>query len=93
MGHSRATALTGSDQQAAPAPAIFRGFVALETGGSATATIRVYNGTSVSGVLIAGANLAANGIADTEYADLFCENGIFVHCAGSGTVGGSVRVG
>ncbi len=92
-GHSRAVPLTGADFQAAPGPAIFRGYVALETGGASAATIRIYNGTSSAGVLIAAANLAANGVVDTEYADLFCEGGIFVDIGGSGVLAGSVRVG
>jgi hypothetical protein len=93
MGHSRAVALTGSDFQAAASPAIFRGFYALETGGAAAATIRIYNGTSVSGVLVGGANLVASASADTEYADLFCEGGIFVDVGGTGVLAGSVRIG
>lgn len=93
-GYTRSTALTGSDQAVRANPGIFRGFVAVETGGSSTATVRIYdNASAASGTLIGAANLAASGSVDVHCDPVWCENGIYVDLGGSGTVAGSVRIG
>jgi hypothetical protein len=93
-GVSRSTALTGSDQAVRATACWYRGFVAVETGAAATATVRVYdNASAASGTLIGAANLAISGSVDVHCDPVWCENGIYVDVGGSGTVAGSVRVG
>lgn len=94
-GVSRPVALTGSDQAVRATAGIYRGFTVVETGGSSTATVRIYdNASAASGTLIGAANLAASGSADISVEPgVWCVNGIYVDVGGSGTVAGSVRVG
>lgn len=94
-GYTRAVALTGSDQAVAATPAIYKGFTVVESGGSSTATVRIYdNASAASGTLIGAVNLAAGGSADLSLCSgQWCQNGIFVDVGGSGTVAGSVRIG
>jgi hypothetical protein len=90
----RAIALSGSDQAVAAIAAEYAGFVVQETGGSSTATVRIYdNASAASGTLIGAANLAAGGSAYmTLNRPIWCVNGIYVDVGGSGTVGGCVLV-
>lgn len=92
MAAAGSVALTGSDQQAFSGPCVYRGIVARETAAS-TAVVRVYDGTSTSGVLIGQVTLAANGDSDRWYeTGIWCPGGVFVDIV-SGAVVGSVRVG
>lgn len=91
---SRPVALTGSDQAVRATAGIYRGYTVVETGGSSTATVRIYdNASAASGTLIGACNLAAGGSADIDVDPVWCVNGIYVDVGGSGTVAGSVRVG
>ncbi len=91
---TRSVALTGSDQAVRATAGWYRGFVVVETGAAATATVRIYdNASAASGTLIGAANLAISGAADVHCDPVWCENGIFVDLGGSGTVAGSVRIG
>jgi hypothetical protein len=93
-GHSRVTALTGSDQAVSARACIYRGYTVVETGGVSTATVRIYdNASAASGTLIGAVNLAAGGAADVDLCGQWCENGIYVDVGGSGTVAGSIRIG
>lgn len=93
-GSTRSVALTGSDQALRTTGGWYRGFVAVETGGASTATVRIYdNASAASGTLIGAANLAASGSTDVHCDPVWVENGIYVDLGGSGTVAGSVRVG
>lgn len=95
MSHARTIALTGADQAVRATPAVYRGFTVVETGGSSTATVRIYDHASAaSGTLIGAVNLAAGGAADVSLnIGVWCENGIYVDVGGSGTVAGSIRIG
>lgn len=98
MGGSpaRSIPLTGSDQAVRSAgPVLYCGFVAIETGGSLAATVRIYDHASAaSGALIDGVNLAAGSSESRVYdTPIFCENGIYVDVGGTGTAAGSVRIG
>lgn len=59
------TALPTADAQLLTGQGSFRGVVVRETAGS-TAGIRIYDGTSTSGVLLADVVLAANGSANVD---------------------------
>lgn len=89
-----ALALSGSDQALRAAPTLYAGFVVQETGGSSTATIRIYdNASAASGTLIGAANLAAGGSASLHLVrPLNCLNGIYVDVGGSGTIAGCVFI-
>lgn len=91
----RTVALTGSDQVVRATASLYGGYTVVETGGSASATVRIYDHASAaSGTLIGAVNLAAGGSADIALTcPTWCENGIFVDVGGSGTVAGSVRIG
>jgi hypothetical protein len=93
--YAHAVALTGSDQAVMTTAAAFRGYTVIETGGSSTATVRIYdNASAASGTLIGAVNLAAGGSADLSiFGGQWCKNGIYVDVGGSGTVAGSVRIG
>jgi hypothetical protein len=87
---SVSVALTGSDQQVRPAGgSIYTGIVVRETAAS-TAVVRVYDGTSASGILIDQVTLAANGEVVRGCDGVRCADGIFVDVV-SGAVAGSVR--
>lgn len=90
-GTTTSVALTGSDQQAASGPAGYAGFAIRETAGSA-AVVRIYDGTSASGVLLDQVTLAGNGEARAYYEDgIRAQSGIFVDIV-SGAVAGSIRI-
>jgi hypothetical protein len=95
MNPARTVALTGSDQAVRAAASIYRGYTVVETGGSSTATVRIYdNASAASGTLIGAVNLAAGGSADLYLlGGVWCDNGVYVDVGGSGTVAGSVRIG
>jgi hypothetical protein len=83
--------LTGSDQQVHTGPAGYVGFAVRETAGAA-AIVRVYDGTSASGVLLDQITLAANGFDRAHYpGGIRAANGIFVDIV-SGAVVGSIRI-
>jgi hypothetical protein len=92
---ARPLALSGSDQALVATRAILHGYSVRETGGAATATVRLFdNASAASGTLLATISLAAGGSADVLYpAGLLAENGIYVDMGGTGTVEGSVRIG
>jgi len=94
-GLVRHIALTGSDQAVSPRAAIYSGYTVVETGGTDTATVRIYdNASAATGTLIGAVNLAAGGSADLAVpAGQWCENGIYVDVAGDGAVAGSIRIG
>lgn len=91
---AQAVALTGSDQTVKSDAAIYRGFALRETSGSATATVRIYDGTSASGTLLDSVQLAAGESAREWYGDggIKATTGIYVDVV-SGAVEGSLRVG
>lgn len=92
---ARSLPLTGSDQVVRNGPTLYCGFVAVETGGSLAATVRIYdNASAASGTLIDAVNLAAGESASRLYErSIWCENGVYVDVGGTGTVAGSVRIG
>lgn len=94
-GGYRAYALSGSDQAVRADASWFGGYTVVETGGSSTATVRIYDHASAaSGTLIGACNLAAGGSADVSLVrPTWCTNGIYIDLGGSGTVAGSVRIG
>lgn len=93
-GYTRSVALTGSDQAVRATAGAYRGYTVVETGGSSTATVRIYdNASAASGTLIGAVNLAAGGSADVHCDPVWCENGIYVDVGGTGTVAGSIRIG
>jgi len=85
-------ALTGLDQQVAAGPgALYAGFTIRETA-SAAAVVRVFDGTSSSGVLIDEISLAGDDSARAFYADgIRCSGGVFVEVV-SGDIAGSVLI-
>lgn len=87
-------ALSGSDQALRASPAYLAGFVIQETGGSSTATIRIYdNASAASGTLVGAANLAASGSATVAFfRPINCVNGLYVDVGGSGTIAGCVLI-
>lgn len=91
----RAVAISGSDQALRTTYGVYFGYTFVETGGSSTATVRLYdNASAASGTLIGAVNLAAGGSADLSLNHgQWVENGIFVDVGGSGTVAGSIRIG
>lgn len=93
MGTTRSIALTGSDQAVRATASWYRGYTVVETGGAATATVRIYdNASAASGTLIGAVNLAISGAADVHCDPVWCENGIYVDLGGTGVVAGSVRI-
>jgi hypothetical protein len=68
---------------------MFCGFSALETGGSATATVRIYNGTDATGELLFSFSLLpAESRSEGPWQPAQCllaANGIFIDRGGSGT--------
>jgi hypothetical protein len=91
MAAVSSVALTGSDQQAAAGVAGYAGFTVRETAGAA-AIVRIYDGTTTSGVLLDQVTLAANGEARAHYpGGIRCPGGIFVDIV-SGAVAGSIRI-
>ena len=95
LPHARALPLTGADQAVRSGPAIYCGFAVQETGGSNSATVRIYdNASAASGTLIDTVNLAAGGSDARMYnRGLWCENGIYLDLGGTGVVAGSIRIG
>lgn len=87
---STAITLTGSDQQAWAGPGTYRGVVVRETAGSA-ASVRVHDGTSAAGPLVAVVDLVADASADLDHAvGRRCADGLFVDVTGS--VAGSIFI-
>jgi hypothetical protein len=84
------TALTGSDQQAVTGSTILMGF-AVNDAASGTVEIRVYNGTSNSGDLVAIAKPADGGHEQLWLGTngVHCPDGVYVDVI-SGTPSGSI---
>lgn len=83
------SALISADSATSPTLRVWCGFSARETGGAATATVDVYNGTSTSGELIFTFSLSANeSRSEGPWDDDQCipsPNGVFIDRGGSGT--------
>lgn len=83
------SALVAADAAGSRTLREFCGFSARETGGAASATVDVYNGTDGNGELIFTFSLAANeSRSEGPWADTECipaPNGIFVDRGGTGT--------
>lgn len=93
MAPAQAIALSGSSQQIRSGPAMYAGLAVRESGGSNPVSVRVYDGTSAAGVLLDAVDLAAGATAARLYdRPTWCQVGIWVELAGTGTVQGSVRV-
>lgn len=79
---SAGTAFTGQGS--------YRGFTVRETA-AAAAVVKIHDGTSATGALLAAINLAANGSAHFD-CDVRFSTGVFVEVA-SGTVEGALFIG
>jgi hypothetical protein len=93
-GRAIAVGLTGADQTietAGHGPGTYLGIAVRETGGTGSATVLVYDGTSATGVLLDTIHLPASGSASEWYGPqgITYDRGIFV--AVTGAVDGSVR--
>ena len=55
LGATQSVALTGSDQAVRTSSGWYRGFVAVETGGSSTAPVRVYDNAAAASGTLSGA--------------------------------------
>jgi hypothetical protein len=86
-------ALSGSDQQVMTGHVTYMGFSARETGGANPVIVRIFNGTSTSGILIETIRLAASESSGDWYGPqgIRADSGIFVAVTGTGTVEGTVR--
>jgi hypothetical protein len=87
--------LTGSDQLIATAAPLlhYRGFSVRETSGSASALLRIFDGTTATGNILEEVALTASQTARELYpldGALTCSVGIYVDIV-SGAVSGSVR--
>lgn len=98
MALATPVALTGDDQQVWPpsgvaqAIGLYRGVTLRETAGSA-AVVRIYDGTSASGILLDTIGLAAGQSVSLDYpAGIAVKVGIFVSKV-SGAYEGSIRLG
>lgn len=94
MGTAQATAVGVTTSAAVfTGPCTYRGVSLQNTGGTA-ATVRVYDGTSAAGTILATATLAANGgtFLDNVTDGVRANAGLFFSTSG-GTVEGSVRYG
>lgn len=87
----RAETITG-DESVSLAPANYYGFSFRETSGSASATVRIYDGDTAAGALLDSVQLSAGESAREFYATgVRAQDGIYVDVV-SGAVEGSVRV-
>jgi hypothetical protein len=86
------TALAGSDEVLFATPQTYCGFTVRETGGAASATLRLFDHASAaSGTLLETIALTAGESASVLYGGIRAENGIYADYGGSGTIEGSVR--
>lgn len=84
-------ALTGSDGQHFTGPGVLRGFTVRETAGSA-ARIRIHDGTSTSGTVIAASSLAGNGAETITLGDgVRFSTGLYVD-VDTGAIEGSLYI-
>lgn len=88
-----AVALTGNDQAVAGVDSIYAGFSVRETGGAATATVRIFNSASATGTLLETISLMPGESRSDYYPEgISAASGIYVDVGGSGVVEGSVRL-
>lgn len=86
--------ISGSSQSlGVGVPSLYYGFTLRETTASATATVRIYDGTTAAGTLLETVKLASGESAREFYnGGIRVGTGVYVSIV-SGTVEGSVRVG
>jgi hypothetical protein len=95
MSQPIAIALTGSNQTVWTGAGLYFGFAMRETAGASSATAKVYDGTSASGVLLETVNLTAGESSSDYYGPkgIRFSTGLYVQLGGSGTIEGSLRAG
>jgi hypothetical protein len=81
-----------ADESISLAPANYYGFSFRETSGSASATVRIYDGDTATGALLDAVQLSAGESAREFYpGGIRAQEGVYVDVV-SGAVEGSVRV-
>jgi hypothetical protein len=74
-------------------PCFLAGVSLRETGGSAGATVNIYDGTDNTGALLTTVALVASGSADLTFNfPRWANTGIFVEKTGSGVIAGSLHI-